>query len=92
MEHAEFRRSFGADPKRTEADLLAHRASCAECARYAADLERVDQLVAGALEAPAPNYRKPWEVEASMRPARSHRRWYPRTQASSGSRRTMRSR
>jgi hypothetical protein len=76
MEHAEFRRSFGADPKRTEADLLAHRASCAECARYAADLERVDQLVAGALEVPAPNYRKPWEVEASMRPARSHRRWY----------------
>lgn len=74
MEHAEFRRLFGANPKRTEPDVLAHRSACAECARYAADLERVDRLVAGALEVPAPaNYRKPWEVEAERR---SPVRWY----------------
>ena len=74
MEHAEFRRLFGANPKRAEPAVLAHRAECAECARYAADLERVDQLVASALEVPAPaNYRKPWEVE---RERRSPARWY----------------
>ncbi|HUQ11161.1 MAG TPA: DUF3379 family protein [Steroidobacteraceae bacterium] len=64
MQHAEFRRLFGADPKRTEPAVLEHRATCAECARYAADLEKVDALVAGAFDAPAPNYRKPWEIEA----------------------------
>ena len=69
MEHAEFRRLFGANPKRTEPEVLAHRVGCAECARYAADLERVDQLVAGALDVPAPtNYRKPWEL--AQEPAR----------------------
>jgi hypothetical protein len=74
MEHAEFRRLFGANPKRTDASVLAHREACAECARYAADLERVDQLVAGALEVPVPtNYRKPWEVAAERR---SPVRWY----------------
>ena len=64
MEHAEFRRLFGADPKRTEPEVLAHRASCAECAKYAADLERVDQMVAGALDAPR---RKPTETLGSER-------------------------
>jgi len=74
MEHAEFRRLFGANPKRTEPEVLAHRAGCAECARYAADLTRIDQMVAGALDVPAPaNYRKPWEVEAERR---SPARWY----------------
>ena len=76
MQHAEFRRLFGADPKRTEPELLAHRASCAECARYAADLERVDQLVAGALDTPSSNYRKPWEIDAAARPVRGNARWY----------------
>ena len=81
MQHAEFRRLFGADPRRTEPEVLAHRASCAECAKYAADLERVDSLVAGAFDAPAPNYRKPWELDADgpAVPAaarRSPRRWY----------------
>jgi hypothetical protein len=74
MEHAEFRRLFGANPKRTEPGLVAHRAACAVCARYAADLERVDQMIAGALDVPAPaNYRKPWEVAAERR---SPARWY----------------
>jgi len=74
MEHAEFRRLFGANPKRNEPDVLAHRSGCAECARYAADLERVDQMVSGALEVPAPsNYRKPWEIEQERR---SPLRWY----------------
>jgi len=74
MEHAEFRRLFGANPKRVEPEVLAHRAACAECARYAADLERVDLMVAGALDLPAPaNYRKPWELEQERR---SPARWY----------------
>lgn len=74
MEHAEFRRLFGANPKRVEPEVLAHRAGCAECARYAADLERVDQMVMGALDVPAPaNYRKPWELEQQRR---SPARWY----------------
>jgi Protein of unknown function (DUF3379) len=74
MDHAEFRRLFGAHPKRTEPQVLAHRAGCVECARYAADLESVDQMVAGALDVSAPsNYRKPWEIEAERR---SPVRWY----------------
>jgi hypothetical protein len=74
MEHAEFRRLFGANPKRNEPEVLAHRAGCAECARYAADLERVDLLVAGALDMPVPtNYRKAWELEQERR---SPARWY----------------
>jgi hypothetical protein len=74
MEHAEFRRLFGANPKRTEAAVLEHRASCADCARYAADMERVDRMVLGALDVPAPsNYRKPWELPQERR---SPMRWY----------------
>lgn len=77
MEHAEFRRLFGADPKRTEPDLLAHRAACPECARYAADLEKVDQLVAGAFAGGSSNYRKPWEIDAAANePRHSRTRWY----------------
>jgi hypothetical protein len=72
MQHAEFRRLFGANPKRTEPALLAHRADCAECARYAADLERVDQLLAVALAVPAPAVQqKPWQQGR-----RSNLRWY----------------
>lgn len=77
MEHAEFRRLFGADPRRTEPELLAHRASCPDCARYAADLEKVDQLVAGAFEPAPSNYRKPWEIETAADKTRhSKTRWY----------------
>jgi hypothetical protein len=75
MQHAEFRRLFGADPGRTEPEVLAHRAQCAECARYAVDLERVDTLVSCALQVPAPSgHRQPWELERPA--ARTHRRWY----------------
>jgi hypothetical protein len=76
MEHAEFRRLFGANPKRAEPELLAHRAACAECARYATDLERVDQMLLGALDAPAPAAQpRPWEHERTL-PARRPMRWY----------------
>ena len=54
MEHAEFRRLFGANPKRTEPEVLEHRASCPECAKYAADMQRIDQMLLGALDVPAP--------------------------------------
>jgi hypothetical protein len=72
MHHSEFRRLFGADPRRTEPGILEHRASCAECAQYAADLERVDSLVKGALEVRGPaTAAPPWEND-SARPLR----WY----------------
>lgn len=74
MEHAEFRRLFGANPKRTEPEVLEHRASCAECAKYAVDMQRIDQMVLGALEVPAPAPGpKPWELE---RKHSSSIRWY----------------
>jgi hypothetical protein len=64
MQHAEFRRLFGANPKRTEPEVLEHRASCPECAKYAADMQRIDAMVKGALDVPAPKAGpKPWEVE-----------------------------
>ena len=63
MDHAEFRRLFGANPKRTEPEVLEHRASCPGCAKYAADMQRIDQWVLGALDVPAPaSGPKPWEV------------------------------
>ena len=68
MEHAEFRRLFGANPKRTEPEVLEHRASCAECAKYAADMQRIDRMVLGALEVPAPAPGpRPWEIEPAGR-------------------------
>lgn len=70
MQHAEFRRLFGADPRRTDPAILEHRRDCAECAKYADDLEKIDGLVAGALDDEAvPAARPPWEIEAE-RPAR----------------------
>ena len=67
MQHAEFRRLFGANPRRTEPDVLEHRHGCAECARYADDLEKIDRLVAGALDGvPVPAAPPPWEIEADM--------------------------
>jgi Protein of unknown function (DUF3379) len=65
MQHAEFRRLFGADPRRAEPEVLEHRRACAECARYADDLEKIDRLVAGALDdVPVPAAPPPWEIEA----------------------------
>src|SRR4051794_31123453 len=63
MEHAEFRRLFGANPKRTEVEVLEHRASCPECAKYAADMQRIDAMILGAPDVPGPGAGpKPWEV------------------------------
>jgi hypothetical protein len=72
MQHAEFRRLFGADPRRTEAAILEHRRACAECAKYSDDLEKIDRLAAGAFDDPVPAAPPPWEIEAS-RPA--YERW-----------------
>jgi hypothetical protein len=75
MQHAEFRRLFGADPRRSEPQVLEHRAHCAECARYAADLERVDALLSQALNTPAaPQGTPPWEL--AKRTPRTPSRWY----------------
>ena len=71
MEHAEFRRLLGADPKRTSPEIEAHRASCGDCARYANDMTRLDHMLAGALEVPGPRSRA-----ATPPVARSALRWY----------------
>ena len=73
MQHAEFRRLFGANPKRIEPAVLEHRASCAECAKYAADMRRIDQMVLGALDVPAP---KPARTLGSRGVASPPARWY----------------
>jgi hypothetical protein len=77
MQHAEFRRLFGADPRRRDPEVLAHRAQCAECAKYADDLERVDAMVRGAMTGPATGGEAlapappPWEIERRRAAARS---------------------
>ena len=63
MKHDEFRRLFGANPRRSEPEVLEHRAYCPDCAKYAADMQRIDQMVLGALDVPVPAAGpKPWEV------------------------------
>jgi anti-sigma factor RsiW len=79
MQHAEFRRLFGANPRRTEREVLEHRRGCVECARYADDLEKIDRLVAGAMDdVPVPAAPPPWELEAQRadHPRRGLPRWY----------------
>ena len=71
MDHAEFRRLLGADPKRTSSEIEAHRASCAECAKYADDMRKLDGLVSGALEVRGP---KPMDPPWTTR--RAPVRWY----------------
>jgi len=79
MQHAEFRRLFGANPRRTEAEVLEHRRGCAECARYADDLEKIDRLVAGALDdVPVPAAPPPWEIEAQRAAEALHTAGTPR--------------
>jgi hypothetical protein len=71
MDHAEFRHLLGADPKHTSAEAEAHRAGCAECAKYAEDMVRLDQMIAGALAVPGPRQ------TAMPTPARrGAARWY----------------
>lgn len=71
MDHAEFRRLLGADPARTSPEIEAHEASCPECAKYAADMRRIDGLLAGALEVPGSK-----ETPAPWATRRSPVRWY----------------
>ena len=71
MECAEFRRIIGADPKRTSPEIEAHRSSCAACARYAADMQRIDALVGRAQFGAAPK-----SAEVPWAPRRQPVRWY----------------
>jgi len=70
MECAEFRRIIGTDPKRSSPDLEAHRESCVGCTKYLADMRRLDELVAGALQVAGPK-----QGAALTRPRRALR-WY----------------
>ena len=68
MEHAEFRRLIGANPNRTEPEVIEHRTGCDACAKYADDLLRVDAMVRGALEVPVPPAGpKPWEIDRGQK-------------------------
>lgn len=71
MDCAEFRRELGTDPKRTSAALEAHRAGCPACAKYAADMQRVDQLIGGALAVKGPaSAVPPWKQQPRRHPVR----------------------
>ena len=71
MQHSEFRRMVGADPRRSEPEILEHRASCPECAKYAADMERIDALVGRAQFGAVPT-----REDAPWAPRRQPVRWY----------------
>ncbi len=71
MECAEFRRIIGADPKRTSPEIEAHRSGCAACAKYAADMQRIDALVGRAQFTAVPE-----RAAAPLAPRRQPVRWY----------------
>jgi len=72
----EFRRAVGADPSRLSADTIAHRESCATCAKYAQEMLRLDGLIKKALEVPVPQTRDMTrEFSTSAAPA-PRRNWY----------------
>lgn len=77
----EFRRRIGAEPGATDAEIAAHRASCAACARFQGELRAMDTLIARALAvepaalrrtsatalaAPAPDRRRFFAIAASL--------------------------
>jgi len=66
----EFRRAVGADPSRLTADAIAHRSTCAACAQYAQETQRLDGLIKRALEIPAP------QLQQFAPPAMPRTRWY----------------
>ncbi len=45
MNCEEFRRAVGAEPTTTQLEALEHAASCAECARYRAEMRAMDGLI-----------------------------------------------
>ncbi len=45
MNCEEFRRAVGAEPSTTQLEALEHAASCAECARYRAEMRAMDGLI-----------------------------------------------
>ena len=73
MNCLEFRRAVGADPSRLTADAIAHRESCATCAKYAQEMQRLDGLIKKALEVPVPQTREFAATAAAPAPRRN---WY----------------
>jgi hypothetical protein len=70
----EFHRAVGADPNHLGQDAIAHRESCAACAQFAAETQRLDGLIKRALEIPAPQKGRAF----TFPPARvaPQNRWY----------------
>ena len=54
MNCLEYRRSIGAEPWRTDAELEAHARSCAACAEFGAQMRQLDARIESALRIPVP--------------------------------------
>lgn len=76
IECLEFRRRVGAEPSAGDAEVVAHRETCAACARYHDELRAMDALIARALAieparargapAAAPGRRRLFAIAASL--------------------------
>lgn len=54
MDHSRYRKAVMADPHSTDAELLAHRAACAECREYTERLLKFESRLERALRVPLP--------------------------------------
>ena len=74
MNCEEFRTIVGAEPNSTKPEVLAHAASCPECARFQQELQAMDRLIYRALAVDAPAERTAAEILAP-RPNNAARIW-----------------
>jgi Protein of unknown function (DUF3379) len=76
MEHSHYRSAILSDPNSTDAELRAHRESCAECREYTERLLKFESRLERALRAGFPAKAAVLPFERKPRnPARAPRRW-----------------
>jgi len=77
MNCLDVRRALGAGPGDRAAELDAHLAGCPACARYAADMARLEATIRRALEVPVPaaGARRLAPRPAAAHPSRPRTRW-----------------
>jgi hypothetical protein len=68
MNCEEFRTIVGAEPNSTRPEVLAHSASCAECARYRQEMQAMDRLIYRALSVDAPAEKTAAQVLSLQKP------------------------
>jgi anti-sigma factor RsiW len=73
MNCEELRTLVGAEPNSTSPEVLAHIASCPECARYRQELQAMDRLIYRALAVDAPAVTVASQPKPKQRPARMWR-------------------